>query len=264
MKKILLFLFLCSASVNAASADSIPNSGFEVWFTSTWFEFPGQWVTNNSQIMPPTVVRDSLPHSGLFAMKLTNQGALQPHASTEFAITTTHSDVGCYVRPALANNDSARIEVRFYYQSQLVDSGFAVIYNGIVAGYSAIIIPITQSSALVDTCRISIYGGTVPQSDIVFDDIQFDFLSGVNEPQQARLTLYPNPARDFIHIGNGSKQFNNPQIEAYNAKGQRVILHNLAKKSNRLEFDIQSISPGIWMIYLKDDENNYSAVFIKE
>lgn len=264
MKKIVLLLFLFSSFINPLSADSIPNAGFESWLFSQWFPVPSGWQTNNSHIMAATVVPDSNPKSGLLGMRLTNQGALRPHASAEFAVTQTHSDVGVYVHPFLMNNDSALIEVRFYYNSQLVDSGFATIYNGILPGYFVVIVPITQNSSLADTCRISIYGGSVYQSDIVFDDIQFDFLSGIDEYETSTVRVYPNPAVNYIFVDKGISDRKIVSAYAIAVNGQREILNIKTENNGVVLFDTANLSAGIWALYLKDDQKTYSAIFVKE
>jgi hypothetical protein len=267
MKKILYLLSGIFVSINsyAAPADTIPNSGFERWGFSTWFQVPQDWMTNNSQILPPVVMGDSNAHSGLSSMRLLNTGALVPHAYCGFAISTHPQNMGGYFNPSLMNNDSAWILVRLFYNNQAVDSGSMALYNGIIPGYTPFLIPLSQSSINADSCEISVFGGTMSQSSVLFDDFEFNFLLGTSEITAVHFLAYPNPAHDRLILN--TENIVPESIEAYQTNGQRVRLWSAEispNVTNQVSVDVSVLAPGAWVIaVVGKDEIRYGTVIIE-
>lgn len=73
--------------------------------------------------------------------------------------------------------------------------------------------------------------------------------------------VYPNPARDFIHIGTD----NNEKIRAwmlYNVYGQLVLQSDMSQKVN--EIDIRDITPGLYFVVVDINEKQLVEKIIIE
>jgi hypothetical protein len=204
MKKQFLFsILLLIALINSRSAksDSIPNGDFELWYTTTWFDFPAGWMTNNNQIIAPMVVKDTDSYNGIYAVQLYTSNNLIPEASCGFPLTQHPFNVGGYCKNTLITGDSAEIVVRIYHNQQLTDSGRIVFFGGINPFYSSFVIPLSQSSTLADSCYIVMHGGTSGQVRISFDDLDIDFGMSVPENDKSGgLIIYPNPSSNKLII----------------------------------------------------------------
>jgi hypothetical protein len=264
MKKVyFLILLLAQLGSNASTTDSIPNSSFEVWFISQWFDFPGSWWTNNSELLAPTVVRDTNAHMGQLAMRLTNSGSLQPLAQAGFAIAMHHTNVSLNTIPLLIPGDSAVVNVFLFEQGQKVDSGSHAIYTGIVPGYYQVIIPISQTHLTADSCLIEIIGGAQAQSDVVIDDISFDFQLGIESRTMRPLNVFPNPCKDRINIQSPYGRL--PEtIEVFSQTGVKMQLRLADNKDGSDVYDVSSLSSGSWIISIRQDKIIYSGIILKE
>ncbi len=264
MKKIFLFvLFIMPSILKASVTDSIPNSSFEVWYLTQWYEFPGSWSTNNTQILAATVVRDTDVVSGQLAMRLTNTGGLQPYASVGFPVTMHHSNVTFFANPLLIPGDSAFVRVYMFDQNQLVDSGSQAIYTGIIQGYTQIVIPISQTNPDADSCLIEFFGGNVYNSDIIIDDISFDFNLGVDGIEFMSLNSFPNPCKNFVNINSSLPDIPESLI-AFSANGAKSEIRLVAKKGGYGVYDTSMLSSGLWIVNISENGNTYSCKILKE
>jgi len=72
-----------------------------------------------------------------------------------------------------------------------------------------------------------------------------------------QISLYPNPAKDYIQLVSKETTFN--QVNIYDVKGQLIkTFYNTNK------FDINDIASGIYVIQAQGTNNNYSLKFIKQ
>ncbi len=274
MKKIFLLYFIFhSVLADASNPDSIPNSGFEQWFIASWFEFPAGWETSNTQMLAPSVRKDSAAFSGNYALRLTHTNPAW--ARCGFPLTSHPTNFGGYMQNLLLNNDSAEISIRIFYNQQIVDSGHMVIFGGINPNYSSFIVPISQNTTNADSCVITLTGGTVDFSDLIYDDIVFDFAMGtgwitfpvVNPP-------YPNPCTDRIYIDTKGLDFISTTVEAYSSSGQYIILekNNAAfpvdplflPQRNYISLSTERLSSGYWNIIMRNEEKSISFPIIKQ
>lgn len=264
---ICILLTLSVITLKASVPDSIPNAGLERWFVSQWFEFPEAWNTNNTQIYTP-VVKDTDAYAGSFAMKLISQAAI-PHADCNFPITTHPSNLTCVVKNQILINDSAVIVVRLYYQGNLVDSGYQPIYGGLNPMYSPVIIPITQNVMSADSCQIWLTGGIKQQSEISFDNFEFDFGLKVNGLPDRQISIFPNPFTEHLQI-DLEETNDNYSIEILNSIGQRQLsIEKIVKESyivdakRRITLNTAELPSGIWILRIGNNSNFKSVITLK-
>jgi len=84
-----------------------------------------------------------------------------------------------------------------------------------------------------------------------------DFLSISNRPEFNTLKLFPNPAKETLHI-DGAEAVN---ASVYDPSGR--MIKSVTVKDNRL--DVSSLAKGVYFIKMKDTlGNSYKSKFIKE
>lgn len=79
----------------------------------------------------------------------------------------------------------------------------------------------------------------IPLQTVLVDDC---FL-GINDFQSSFISLYPNPARDFIAIDSSESI---SEIKVYNMLGELILEFNDTQKTNSL--DLTSLTPGLYFI----------------
>lgn len=278
MKKLFYILFvtiICSIHAKSTTTDTIPNAGFERWVNSIWALGPDLWTVSNFEILPPSVVADSFPYSGFLAMKLINYGNIVPIAWTGFPITNHPINIGGYMKNQLYTNDSVTITVQIYSNQVLVDSGYGIFYGGINPNYIPFIVPVNQSSMSADSCIMYITGCNTPGSEIIFDDLQFDFQVGIKTLEEEGVNFYPNPCKDLLIV-----EMKNPgdlplSLSAFDMKGRlynnavhfdNTDFENVAIKPGYAKFYINTslLSKGIWLIELKNQNTKRYLKIVKE
>jgi len=263
MKKIftLIFAFACQFGAHAQNPDSIPNPGFEQWFISQWFDFPAGWMTNNSQILAPTVVRDTDEYSGFLAMQLINAGAFAPHASSGFPVQHHPATLNGYLKNNLATGDSGIFTVWIYYQQNRVDSGQLIIHSGNLHTYEPFNISISQNDTHADSCVIDFIGGEVYLSVLVVDELTFSFpqaISGLNAGDT--WIVCPNPFSGNINLINKFRPDFPVVLTIYSSSG-KMIFNQEVREGN---IDLSFMSAGMYLFELNDGKSVYRKSVIRE
>jgi hypothetical protein len=139
---------------------TIPNGDFENWDPGFWLS---DWQTNSCPLCLPAyetyiVRQDSTPYHGLFAAMFIFNNAYASWAKNKFPVPYHPVQLSAYVKCNLVAYDSVLIKVTLFHNSVACDSGqwFGTTQIG---SYSPVVIPISQYSAMADTCVIYIRGG---------------------------------------------------------------------------------------------------------
>ncbi len=86
---------------------------------------------------------------------------------------------------------------------------------------------------------------------------------GINEAiDNSLITIYPNPANDFIMINTQS--INNNEIQIFNAYGQNVMIVESHCNVPQQRIDISQLPAGIYFIRISNDVNNITKKIIKQ
>ncbi|MBI2269241.1 MAG: T9SS type A sorting domain-containing protein [Bacteroidetes bacterium] len=90
-------------------------------------------------------------------------------------------------------------------------------------------------------------------------------ISGINnsDQYQNQISLYPNPAGEFISIQFDKVITENGSIEIINILGQNVYTEKLPK-GTKTEINIESIPAGVYFIKFNTNDKNQAQKFIKE
>ena len=77
------------------------------------------------------------------------------------------------------------------------------------------------------------------------------------------LQVYPNPATDNLTLEFPYKQ-GNANIIIINELGQTVISHDAVNINDAVELNIQSLSKGLYLVFVKNGDSTFSSRFIKK
>ena len=83
--------------------------------------------------------------------------------------------------------------------------------------------------------------------------------SGLKSLSDSGITIYPNPASDYIQLNNLEV---GAQISLYDISG-RLVLQEVASQSNQ-SFNINNLSNGIYSVHVKYSGLNTVSKFIKK
>ncbi len=81
----------------------------------------------------------------------------------------------------------------------------------------------------------------------------------ITENEEADVTLYPNPASDYIKMSTNSQHMSNVRI--YNCLG--VLVDEIKTDSEAVEINVSDYIPGIYLVCIETDNGNVSKRFLK-
>ena len=75
------------------------------------------------------------------------------------------------------------------------------------------------------------------------------FNSGINKEEVNAIQIYPNPAKEVLHINIGQATSNDVFVHIYNVLGELVMDRTLVQSNNNeMDFDIRALKPGIYIV----------------
>ena len=92
--------------------------------------------------------------------------------------------------------------------------------------------------------------------------MKYDTVSvGINEQQESRIKLYPNPATDKITVEtSGTPQ--ESHLAIVNAQGQEFIIRQITQPKTQL--DLSSLPSGVYFVRLTNDKTVEVGKFVKQ
>jgi len=163
------------------------------------------------------------------------------------------------------SGDSAAFEVYFTQGGSVVGSGKQVIH-GTVATWTGVdfdidwtsgatpdsVVIICASSAGYDLVDVTMSVGQIG-STMWVDDISLEFGGvGVEEVDNGKVSIYPNPSADFINI-NTIDLPSNLKLNIYDLSGKKVMSRLL--NSNNEMIDISGLNSGTYLLVVQDAFN---------
>jgi len=266
MKKLLLTtcLMVIISMTSKAQTGAIPNAGFENWyFTPFWTIEATGWQTNNSSIAAWNVIPDSMPHTGLLALRLMNE-SYRGRIWSGFPLTSHPSALDGFMKNGLGIGDTAFIRIHVYYSNILVDSGYAEIYGGIGTNFLPFIVNISQNNSFADSCVITLEGGNYFGGSISFDDLSLSFPTAVEEhAENNSLRIYPIPCIDELTVSGIDELKENSVATLTDVTGKILRVEKLSMPQNRIVIGTKSLSAGFYFLGITTGGKKINHIIIK-
>lgn len=296
MKKMLLVsaTTLFFAGVNAQNA--IPNPGFESWTSQGSYDDCAGWGTIDQAVSSAcfckgTAVKTNVAgevHSGVLAMKLKTISVFGQTAPG-IAATGTINQSTAAVDGGVAFNLRPDSIVGWYrYSPSGADTGSVDItlskWNGAsrdvvgharffkttsVASYARFTLPLIYSlpgapDTMVVILMSSSGGSPVVNSTMFVDDLDliYNTTTGIaNNISSSSASVYPNPNNGTFNIR--MSDYENANVEIYNAVGQKVVEQTL--QNNLTQLDLTNFSHGFYFVRVtKNNTLIYQSKIVKE
>lgn len=259
-----------SFEFNAGSVvpSPIPNGGFENWTYETislpqsWYTFD-QLVYNMVDVQGATQSSDAAHGNFSLQLETTFEYAMLTFpviATNGYFDQTVDSIVGgspFYAQPDQIGgayqflptfDDTAWVYVDFWNSG----SGNHTLYIDTLLETSdwtnwSIDLDFTEAP---DSVLIVFWGGQVPGSVLLLDNIHFTGgdLKIENEKSNKEVSIYPNPAQEFITISNTSWQV----IRMFDASGKMIYLNSNNENYN-LVISLEDFENGTYMVQIVSD-----------
>jgi 5-hydroxyisourate hydrolase-like protein (transthyretin family) len=262
-----LFTSLFAFIIFSATAQQIPNAGFESWGTGNFS--PSGWVAAG---FFPTIVKSTDAHSGNYAMKLhvatyfTGIGAdrvsyafsvpsstIQPKYYTYWAkIHLSGSDK--FVTDAYMANTGSTLNVCYldYGHSYLDATNNTSVWKQLSFPM------ISSGPGAYDSITLAFYMPTAldTSSYVIVDDLAFgQYAAGIDNVTDETVmeTIYPNPANELTTMVYSINTVSEVQISVYDLLGNKISTVVNEKQSSgkyKAEINTKEIPNGVYVVNL--------------
>lgn len=286
MKKFYVLLAMMFTIV--ISKAQIPNSGFENWSTKNGYSNPVDWDNFNdmtSQMSIITCEKGLNPNSSSY-LKLTSKtvpgfgvipglavcGAFDLNTmspSSGFAYTKRPTSLSGICRHNEANGF---VEIRLTKWDQnsntrIIISNSIYPFSGKTSGWTKFSIPMNYiNSTSPDSCIILISASDDSPTNgdyLYLDDLNFNEVTAVDDENfNSNITVYPNPATDFIQPSILSQLNDSSNFQIMDINGR--IIQTSVQLSNQInKIDVSTLTPGLYLIKVIALDKQYYGSFIK-
>ena len=295
MKRILT---ICALLLSYMSFSQIPNNGFENWINKGAYMDPvGWWTANDSvksgSIYPVTMSTDHYPTNvGSYSIRLESgtNNAFPPASFADWGLTWTggwngnnypafavtgHPSTLCGYYKWLPNKgDTMNIHAILYYkgvdiaQCEFSDSArksnwtsFSVSFGGYANADSARIFMSCYPDCKSAGC------GKSHNSVLYIDNLSFDSLITTSVPDVqylAKLTLYPDPAKEVINLTASQGLYGNSELYIYDVTGRIVLQESITISTDIFPVDINSLQAGTYLLKVTNNKGSVVNRFVKE
>lgn len=150
----------------------VPNGDFEQWDDMSNLAI---WKSNSCPACVPPyetyiVQQVTDATSGQFAARFIYNNIYRSYANNKFSISSHPDLLTCYVKSNITSSDTAIIHVDLFSGTSVADNGnfFETFSNPV---YRKIEIPISQTTANVDSVQINIVGGRKENTVLFVDNL---------------------------------------------------------------------------------------------
>ncbi|MCB0804314.1 MAG: T9SS type A sorting domain-containing protein [Bacteroidales bacterium] len=272
MKKLTLFLLALVYSALLNAQDTIPNAGFENWYSST---LPYHWNTTN-QFLPPgvfTVSRFDTAAAGNYAMKLETinlDDMLIPGVSTLGGIELgyTYGGIPFTGRPVKlkgfvkhpSSGDEVLIFAEFRKEGELIGQAFWSTTDSLGSFTSFEVYTSWMSPADPDTMNITIVTDSFFKgSMLLVDELSFEYLpTSTTEIDDDLFIAYPNPVIDKLCINSPAPV---KSISVCDLQGRSLFFKRPTDDFDFIHFG--AFPGGTYFIRVETNNGLYSRTIIK-
>lgn len=294
MKKIYLILILSVISFQY-SYSQIPNAGFENWTSMGAYSNPDSWSCLNSMTAPMSVytcIQGSPGHPGSSYLWLESKSvngmgvvpgiavcgtmdmvSMQPSGGFPFTSRPVSLD-GSWQHMVMGMGGSQGfVDVLLTRWDNMMSMRMPVasahhVLTGMAMSWETFSIPLTYvENGNPDSCMItfSASGNSPSNMDYLFvDDLTFSgTVSAISETGALiNLQISPNPVHSQLSITDKRFSSSDLHIRIFDAQGK--LKHETIETLTgvRSGIDVSSLSKGIYLIRIDDEEKTYSGKFL--
>jgi Secretion system C-terminal sorting domain len=286
-----LWICLCG-NLQPATAQNVPNGGFENWTTQGTVEYPNNWLTTDaisagqgSPFSLGTVTKSTERHSGSFAAKMESKtlfGVTLPAFlvlgsrfinSNTFGIggipfTGRPGSLQFWYKLTVAANDSAGV----YFvltrgggtTAQVIGAAAAILPAR--TGYSQFSLPVSYAAGLApDSLRLFFVCGTsgvAASSTLWVDDLALSgaVAAAASAATQATLSIYPNPSTsgEFVLASLQNPAVATAPLRLYDAQGRLVRQQPAAplNEAHGRSVDLRGMPAGVYLLHLSTPDGS--------
>ena len=295
MKKTITLILLMSAAV-FASAQILPNPGYEEWMPFTGYENPQYWDTPNSYTSlagVQVVTKSTDAHSGDYSALLESKNVFGPSNSpglltlADFVVditTGSYSFIGGiavsgkvnkmtgWFKYSGANNDSASIFIVSYnHNGDNFDTiGVGMGYLHDAADWTEFTVNMFPlSEAVADSFNVIIMSSSAADmiqvgSALYIDDVSLETVTGIINlsEETTSVTVYPNPVSDVVKF-EMAEAGEDLKLSVFDNAGRQVNQLTFSGKST--ELNLSGMPSGVYSYQIVGENKLVgSGSFIKK
>ena len=268
----------------------IPNFGFENWQNVGSSMEPVDWNSSNTfdsvgSYFAVTRSTDHYPANvGSYSIRIESKASILPDwnafgvawsgnfldpGKPSFPVTGHPTSFCGYYKFLPQNNDT------MYINLVLFDNGSPVVNARVsdtntVSNWTSFNVPIPSYTS-ADSAKITLgsyfadnqnylpHGNSVLYVDNLSFDVLINSAPSINE-ENTEINIYPNPASDFIHIGNMAENLNKSVLNIYTLMGKLVQNETLSQNSSQI--DVSGLSNGIYLMEIISDNRKLQQKLI--
>lgn len=289
LPKLFLVAALTVVSFFKANAQGI-NGGFEQWdsvdngmFTNHvptgWFEFMNSICESES--LPWSVTQSTDAHSGSYAIQLkniatslnqtamlmTNSSSQDGGMNNKIPVTSRYTRLEGYYKYSTLQPDTFSIMVLMTKGEDFIAvAEFKRAAN--TSNYTKFSIPIvytSPASIIPDSAVIMITAGSNENfregSTLSLDDITFALNTGLNDTKdafKAEVSVYPNPASDYVNIAVKEAIHGKVKVELVNIIGQTLKVEETTPINQQvnMQLNLCDAPKGVLFIKVSDESGS--------
>lgn len=289
LPKLFLVAALTVVSFFKANAQGI-NGGFEQWdsvengmFTNHvptgWFEFMNSICESES--LPWSVTQSTDAHSGSYAIQLkniatslnqtamlmTNSSSQDGGMNNKIPVTSRYTRLEGYYKYSTLQPDTFSIMVLMTKGEDFIAvAEFKKAANTL--NYTKFSIPIvytSPASIIPDSAVIMITAGSNENfregSTLLLDDITFALNTGLNDNKdafKAEVSVYPNPASDYVNIAVKEATHGKVKVELVNIIGQTLKVEETTPVNQQvnMQLNLCDAPKGVLFIKVSDESGS--------
>ena len=108
------------------------------------------------------------------------------------------------------------------------------------------------------------YALTTKRNEIITERAVLSTPTALKNYHQIQASIYPNPTQDKLNIQLNQPLTQESSILIYNVVGKLMIQSTLTAGTVKQEVDLNQLAPGAYITVVQNEQNRYTAKFIKE
>lgn len=272
MKKLFILPIITFISMTIYSQDTIPNNGFENWYSAY---YPVSWETINI-FLPPGMIgceRSEDTYAGNYAMQLQTvdvDGTLVPGVATSGQLdyystsggepfTARPSALKAFVKHP-TEGDEIQFAVEFFKEGETIGGGSVSITQQLI-NYEEITIPLdffVEESP--DTVNVTILTDiSKPGSSVLVDALSFDMTSFVeNEIKNFSGRLFPNPCSGTLYLEAENREM--AVLTVFSLQGKQVYEAKQVYPMHPVQ--LPSLPEGQYLVSVKSEHYHFQQIIL--